>query len=301
MPDFKIIKPSVERIDEKDNLKRIELAGRVCYKSEKKITEGSARAFCDQILKRGHTSVLEHSNVLVAVPSGVAYDISEYCRKYHSETSKQPMLTFSSYILSYVLISGNVRAWRDVLSVQDRYTFAGDPLLDVVEDADYDLAQHTVDPKYLSQEDQQIHSRITLRITCDRGVSHELVRHRVMSFSQESTRYVNYGKRGYTFIEPWWWDHMGHEMQDLLKWGMQYSVDIYDEMIENGATAQLARAVLPNQIKTEVVVTATPAQWAEFLKLRMDKAAHPDMQRVAHLVHEALGDDVRIQEVESNV
>ena len=119
-----------------------------------------------------------------------------------------------------------------------------------------------------------------------------------MSFSQESTRYVNYGKRGYTFIEPWWWDHMGHAMLNLLEWAMQYSVDIYDEMIKNGATAQLARAVLPNQIKTEVVVTATPRQWAEFLKLRMDKAAHPDMQRVAHLVHEALGDDVRIQEKE---
>jgi thymidylate synthase (FAD) len=58
--------------------------------------------------------------------------------------------------------------------------------------------------------------------------------------------------------------------------------------------------VLPNQIKTEVVVTATPRQWAEFLRLRMDKAAHPDMQRVAHLVREALGDDVRIQEVDGD-
>lgn len=296
MPNFNIIKPSVERIDEQDNLKRIELAGRVCYKSEKKITEGSARAFCDQIIKRGHTSVLEHSNVVVAVPSGVAYDINEYCRKYHSETAKQPMLTFSSYILSYVLISGNVRAWRDVLGVQDRYTFAGDPLLAVVEDADYDLSQHTVDPKYLSEEDQQIHSRITLRIVCDRGVSHELVRHRVMSFSQESTRYVNYGKRGYTFIEPWWWEHQNGVIKHFMLSEMKHSVDVYQAMVEEGATPQLARAVLPNQIKTEVVVTATPRQWAEFLKLRLDKAAHPDMQRVAHLVQEALGEDVLSQD-----
>lgn len=300
MPNFNIIKPSVERIDEQDNLKRIELAGRVCYKSEKKITEGSARAFCDQIIKRGHTSVLEHSNVVVAVPGYVGDDISAYARRYHMRTGKQPMLTFTTYILGYLLISGNVRAWRDVLLTQDRYTFTGDPLLDVCEDADYDLCGHLVDPKYLDRNLREFHSRITLRITCDRGVSHELVRHRVMSFSQESTRYVNYGKRGYTFIEPWWWDHMGHEMQDLLKWGMQYSVDIYDEMIENGATAQLARAVLPNQIKTEVVVTATPRQWAQFLILRMSKAAHPDMQRVARLVRDALGDDVRILEVESN-
>lgn len=300
MPDFKIIKPSVERIDEKDNLKRIELAGRVCYKSEKKITEGSARAFCDQILERGHTSVLEHSNVLVVVPGHIGDDIAAYARRYHTLTGKQPMLTITSYILGYLLISGNVRAWRDVLLTQDRYTFAGDPLLDVCNDADYDLSEHLMDPMYLDPNLREIHSRITLRITCDRGVSHELVRHRVMSFSQESTRYVNYGKRGYTFIEPWWWDHMGNRMQSLMLEAMEDSVDIYSWMIREGATAQLARAVLPNQIKTEVVVTATPRQWAQFLKLRTDKAAHPDMQRVAHLVHEALGDDVRIQEVDGD-
>ena len=296
MPNFNIIKPSVERIDELDNLKRIELAGRVCYKSEKKITEGSARAFCDQIIKRGHTSVLEHSNVVVAVPGYVGDDISAYARRYHRDTGKQPMLTITTYILGYLLISGNVRAWRDVLSVQDRYTFAGDPLLDVCESADYDLSGHLVDPKYLDRNLREFHSRITLRITCDRGVSHELVRHRVMSFSQESTRYVNYGKRGYTFIEPWWWEHQNGVIKHFMLSEMKHSVNVYDAMISEGATAQLARAVLPNQIKTEVVVTATPRQWADFLKLRLDKAAHPDMQRVAHLVQEALGDDVRIQE-----
>ena len=118
-----------------------------------------------------------------------------------------------------------------------------------------------------------------------------------MSFSQESTRYVNYGKRGYTFIEPWWWDTMRGVMKHFMLSEMKHSVSVYEAMISEGATAQLARAVLPNQIKTEVVVTATPRQWAEFLKLRLDKAAHPDMQRVARLVQEALGDDVRIQEV----
>lgn len=297
MPDFKIIKPSVERIDEKDNLKRIELAGRVCYKSEKKITEGSARAFCDQIIARGHTSVLEHSNVCVAVPGRVGDDIAAYARRYQMDTGKQSMLTFTSYILGYLLISGNVRAWRDVLLTQDRYHFADDPLLNVCEDADYDLSQHRIVPEYLEPNQRELHSRITLRITCDRGVSHELVRHRVMSFSQESTRYVNYGKRGYTFIEPWWWEHQNGVIKHFMLSEMRHSVSVYDAMISEGATAQLARAVLPNQIKTEVVVTATPRQWAQFLELRMDKAAHPDMQRVAHLVREALGDDVRIPEV----
>ena len=297
MPNFNIIKPSVERIDEKDNLKRIELAGRVCYKSEKKITEGSARAFCDQILKRGHTSVLEHSNVILVVPNGISLDISSYARKYTNATGEQARLLFSPSYHQWVIISGNVRAWRDVLAYQDCYSFTGDPLLDVCEDADVDLTQYIVKPEWLSEAERELHTRITLRIVCDRGVSHELVRHRVMSFSQESTRYVNYGKRGYTFIEPWWWEHQNGVIKHFMISEMKHSVDVYQAMVEEGATPQLARAVLPNQIKTEVVVTATPRQWAEFLKLRMDKAAHPDMQRVAHLVREALGDDVRIQEV----
>ena len=113
-----------------------------------------------------------------------------------------------------------------------------------------------------------------------------------MSFSQESTRYLNYGKRGYTFIEPWWWEHQNGVIKHLMVSEMAHSIDVYQAMIDEGATPQLARAVLPNQIKTEVVVTATPLQWAEFLKLRLAEAAHPDMQRVAHLVRDALGDDV---------
>lgn len=297
MPDFKIIKPSVERIDEKDNLKRIELAGRVCYKSEKKITEGSARAFCERIIESDHTSVLEHSNVIVVVPNGMALDLSNHARRYTSETGEPARLMFSPSYQQWIIVSGNVRAWRDVLAYQDQYSFAGDPLLDMCEDADIDLSQYIVKPEWLSEAEREIHSRITLRIVCDRGVSHELVRHRVMSFSQESTRYVNYGKRGYTFIEPWWWDTMRGVMKHLMLSEMKHSVSVYEAMISEGATAQLARAVLPNQIKTEVVVTATPRQWAQFLILRMSKAAHPDMQRVAHLVREALGDDVRIPEV----
>ena len=297
MPNFNIIKPSVERIDEKDNLKRIELAGRVCYKSEKRITEDSARAFCDQILKRGHTSVLEHSNVITLVSNGICNDIAGYMRDYHLATGKQPMLTISSAGYNWMIISGNVRAWRDVLMVQNKYSFIGDPLLNVCNDADVDLSRYVCDAKHMTEEQRAIHSRITLRIICDRGVSHEIVRHRVMSFSQESTRYVNYGKRGYTFIEPWWWEHQNGVIKHFMLSEMKHSISVYDAMIGEGATPQLARAVLPNQIKTEVVVTATPRQWEAFLALRLDKAAHPDMQRVAHLVQEALGDDVRILEV----
>ena len=292
MPNFNTIKPSVVRIDEKDNLKRIELAGRVCYKSEKKITEGSARAFCEQILKRGHTSVLEHSNVIVKVPRHVFDWIHSAMTLYEDATSKKALLCYEHVNnLSEVVVSGNVRAWYEVLRRgSSTLGFAGDPLLGA-EDLE-DLTPYLISADELPDDMRWWHDRITLRIVCDRGVSHELVRHRVMSFSQESTRYVNYGKRGYTFIEPWWWDHQNGVIKHYMLTNMQHSVDVYQLMIDEGATPQLARAVLPNQIKTEVVITATPLQWAEFLKLRLDKAAHPDMQRIAHLVRDALGDDV---------
>lgn len=291
MPSFNIIKPSVERIDEKDNLKRIELAGRVCYKSEKKITEGSARAFCDQIIKRGHTSVLEHSNVIVRVPDSLAVKILDARYLYKQVTQKTSMIDIDTRKSDQWLVSGNMRAWYETLSIGSSVlTFSGHPLLDV-NDLD-NLAPYVISEEDLTDEERLNHSRITLRIVCDRGVSHELVRHRVMSFSQESTRYVNYGKRGYTFIEPWWWEHQSGVLKDYMLHNMQHSAEVYQLMIGVGATPQLARAVLPNQIKTELVITATPVQWAEFLRLRMDKAAHPDMQRIAHMVRDALGDDV---------
>ena len=298
MPNFTIIKPSVEKIDVKDNLKRIELAGRVCYKSEKKITEESALDFCTKILQRGHTSVLEHSNVIVKIPGSLWSLMESVMALYQIKTHKRPMLTTQTLVTRERIISGNVRAWRDVLEATIVHpSFSRDPLLNVDGDMELDLSDYVINEDELTDKQRQIHSRITLRITCDRGVSHELVRHRVMSFSQESTRYVNYGKRGYTFIEPWWWQDQNGVIKHYMLANMQHSVDVYQCMIDEGATPQLARAVLPNQIKTEVVVTATPLQWAEFLKLRLDKAAHPDMQRIAHLVQDALGDDVRSQEV----
>ena len=290
MPNFNIIKPSVERIDEKDNLKRIELAGRVCYKSEKKITDESALDFCTRILQRGHTSVLEHSNVIVRMPKQIGSCIIDAMRFYEHKTKKIAYLKYSYRPDGTMIISGNVRAWREVLEAFKIFSFCDHPLLDI--GGGQDLTSYVISEDELTDDERQIHSRITLRIICDRGVSHELVRHRVMSFSQESTRYVNYGKRGYTFIEPWWWEDQNGVLKEAMRNEMRHSVWTYNYMINQGATPQLARAVLPNQIKTEVVVTATPAQWAEFLKLRLDKAAHPDMQRIAHLVQDALDDEI---------
>lgn len=186
---MKVIKAGHEiltPIDGDEILKHIELCGRVCYKSEDKITPESAKTFVANILKRGHESVLEH------------YDIS-------------------------------------------------------------------------------------VRFICDRGVSHEIVRHRIASYSQESTRYVNYsaGKYGgdIAFIKPCFWSE---DSPHLAAWerAMKCAEEIYNLMIENGCTPQEARSVLPNSLKTEIICTMNLREWRHFFKLRTAKAAHPQMREV---------------------
>lgn len=194
---MKTMKPYAEVITPIDGdaiLKHIELCGRVCYKSEDKITSDSAKKFISGIIKRGHESVLEHYS-------------------------------------------------------------------------------------------------LTVRFVCDRGVSHEIVRHRIASYSQESTRYCNYGNDdgGCTFIEPCFWD--GYEppispmpkAEQLMRWkhAMQRAECTYRSMINVGASPQEARSVLPNSLKTEVIMTANLREWRHFFRLRTAKAAHPQMREVA--------------------
>lgn len=126
------------------------------------------------------------------------------------------------------------------------------------------------------------HYNISVRIVCDRGVSHEIVRHRIASYSQESTRYCNYGKADeITVIEPpqmdvftrqLWWD------------AMAACENSYLAMLKCGATPQIARSVLPNSLKTELVMTANLREWRHFFKLRASPAAHPQMREVASMI-----------------
>ena len=119
------------------------------------------------------------------------------------------------------------------------------------------------------------HYSFTVRFVCDRGVSHELVRHRIASYSQESTRYCNYGKKGVTFIKP-----IDNKDDAVWEFAMHNAEMTYLRMIDNGYTPQEARAVLPNSLKTEVVMTANLREWRTVLKQRTSKAAHPEMRRL---------------------
>lgn len=150
------------------------------------------------------------------------------------------------------------------------------------------------------------HASVTFRMICDRGVTHELVRHRIASYSQESTRYVNYNKKEIEFIYPFWYDKVPNETIDFndltheerkyrcMWWAMNAAAneaeENYECMISAGATPQEARAVLPNMLKTDIVVTMNMREIRHFIKLRAAKAAHPDIRILAKaLFYELLG------------
>lgn len=194
---MRIIKPSFEILDKVDGiemLKKIEIAGRTCYKSEDKITEDSCKKFVKSVIDNGHHSVLEHE-------------------------------------------------------------------------------------------------KISVKVICDRGVTHEIVRHRLASYSQESTRYCNYSKDKFggelTFIEPCFWGS-GQE-PDNSKRRLWFELlnrveKSYLELIELGALPQEARSVLPNSLKTEIVMTCNLREWRHFFTLRTSSKAHPQMQEIAKMM-----------------
>lgn len=187
---MRVVKAGYEILDELNGveiLKKIERVARVCYKSEDKITEGSAEKMVKALIKRGHEAMLEH------------------------------------------------------------YSFS-------------------------------------VKFIVDRGVSHEIVRHRVASFAQESTRYCNYGKSGdVVFIKPLFWENGSIEYNEWAS-ACEMAESYYLSLLELKATPQEARSVLPNSLKTEVVMTANLREWRHFFKLRavgVTGAPHPQMREVA--------------------
>lgn len=127
------------------------------------------------------------------------------------------------------------------------------------------------------------HSSLAVRFIVDRGVSHELVRHRIASFAQESTRYCNYSKNKFgneiTVIEPCFF-LQGTPEYSMWKKAMHAAEEAYFYLIESGHSPQEARSVLPNSLKTEVCITANYREWRNFFKLRVADAAHPQMREV---------------------
>ena len=131
------------------------------------------------------------------------------------------------------------------------------------------------------------HVSITARVICDRGVTHEIVRHRLASYSQESTRYCNYSSDKFgneiTVIKPCFWEEKDPKYITWM-YAAQVAERVYFDLLNAGATPQEARSVLPNSLKTEIVMTMNFREWRHFFKLRCSSAAHPQMREVANIL-----------------
>lgn len=299
---MKIINAQASVLVENDPIKKIEKCGRVCYKSEDKITEDSAEKFVANIIKRGHEAVLEHASFIFQVSYNVYEDIRE---KVMFVENRYPVKMYLRFTDSdgYV-VSGNVRAWRDF------FCFAGVPpyMNDFVEANPILFPEFKIDSPFnlkggkwsirqisanelVSTYHRLVHEDVSVKFICDRGVTHEIVRHRPASFCQESTRYCNYrnGKFGgeITVIKPCFFKENSTR---YLNWfvACESAETAYNAILEDGGTPQEARDVLPNSLKTELIMTAPLMEWCHFFNLRMSPAAHPQMQEVASYAYDAM-------------
>jgi thymidylate synthase (FAD) len=301
---MKLIKPSFTIIEQGPGLegiyRQIELAGRTCYKSEDKITPTSAKEFVDRMIKSGHGAMLEHGTVYLHMEfdSKKAYFDDELALKYHDDP--------------------HTKAFRvrdvDTDPQGKQHAYITTNLRVLVENEWLD------DLKYLCEPTEYHEKRYTVKFTCDRGVTHEFVRHRVFSFAQESTRYCNYSKDKFggevTFILPPWLDENDPNLHRKANYAvdeygeclteyyyriyekganegmyvnthqtfavaLQTAENLYFSLLENGWKAQEARAVLPNAVKAELVMTGFISDWQHFFELRCASTAHPQARELA--------------------
>lgn len=270
---MRLIKSKVELIHQgnsiEDIYRHIELCGRVCYKSEDKITPDSAKEFVDRMIKSGHGAMLEHGTVYLTIPLQ-----SEEFRKY--------IMNPYSKVVAVTLDNDDSNAY-----ITTNYRV-------LVENNWLDDLQYMCEPTEFHEK------RITVKWTCDRVTGESFLRHRVFSFARESTRYCNYSRDKFgnelTFIIPSWlsWDEQVIHRGDFEKSGsgsedsklfidlLLNSEDCYLSLLEEGWKPQEARQVLPFCIKSPLIMTGFRSDWDHFFELRCAKNAHPDAQKLAN-------------------
>lgn len=299
---MKIINAQASVLVENDPIKKIEKCGRVCYKSEDKITEDSAEKFVANIIKRGHEAVLEHASFIFEFSRSVYEDLIEKVKFVETHYPVKMYLRFTD-AYGYI-VSGNVRAWRDFFWFAGVPPYMGDfvktnPILfpEFKDDITFSRKKGEWNISQISTNDlvftyqRLVHEDVSVKFICDRGVTHEIVRHRPASFCQESTRYCNYsnGKFGgeITVIKPCFFKENSAR---YLNWfvACESAETAYNAILEDGGTPQEARDVLPNSLKTEIIMTANLMEWCHFFNLRMSPAAHPQMREVASYAYDAM-------------
>ena len=280
---MKLIKPSVEIWQQAPGMsgiyQQIERCARVCYKSEDKIGEGTAEKMVQMLMERGHTAMLEHGTIYLDIPHD--------CNKLIGDEQRYINNPYSIVNEGEVIYDNVSHETHYYITTNCRVLYENDWLDDL---------------QYLCEPIEFHEKRVTVHFICDRGISHELVRHRVFSFAQESTRYCNYSKDKFgkelTFIIPCWTnipegDYGSRVFPKIVQRGWhdgvsqifinncRYSEEAYLYLLEESWTPQQARSVLPNSLKTEVCMTGFKGDWDRFFDLRCAQAAHPQMRELA--------------------
>lgn len=275
---MKFVDPNAEIIDIQDPLERIERIGRICYKSEDKIGPGTAKKFVDTLIKRNHFAMLEHA-------------VQHYIVNAHGLNQ---LINIPGIIVSNI----GLETWLVTVSLSHLYNPMYNkiwPIVDMRTVFESDLGTYTIvnvlplDTLDEYRHEFCKHELISILFTCDRGVSHELVRHRC-AVAQSSTRYCNYADDKFgseiqvvvpsTFAD---WDESSRACWTAAT---NASEQCYLAMIENGRKPQEARSVLNNSLATQVVLSMTPERWEHFFDLRSrgtTGAPHPDMKVVADI------------------
>jgi thymidylate synthase (FAD) len=278
---------------------KVETIGRVCYKSEDNIGEGTYDKFISTLIKRGHNAMLEHATFTVLVSDALYYSISKLNPKYLNLSSGREKDGSTRCI-----ISGSVRGFKELYLKENKNTrvlllinnlrkkypifFQDIPMEKhgaVVSEGNAFVRsilshQQIVNLPY---EEQKLHRFVTVKFIVNRGVSHEIVRHRPASYAQSSTRYCNYSHDKFgselNLIDPLFYP-------DGLKrfiWKLSCRLDqlFYNILVKRlGSTPQEARDILPNALQTELYMTANVGEWEHFFSLRIPKDAHPSMREV---------------------
>lgn len=316
---MRIVDASVSEIDEVNPIKKIELVGRVCYKSEDARAEGTDIKMYSNLVQRGHTAMLEHATFVFELSKDLFVQVVNF------EISQPKNLSGKNLFLNHTMerigdsdyrciISGNLRGINEsgispllwaLYTENPRYVYTiSDSTMKDSFEAMKDVFGKNIrimsgdEVKNLPYSERLFHEYHTLKFITDRGVSHEIVRHRPASYAQESTRYCNYSKDKFgkeiSVLRPCFFKE-GSVQMDVWESAMMSAEKNYFALLDVGATPQEARTALPTNTKTEIVMTACNWEWRHFLNLRSlgtTGAPHPQMKEVADMAMNVLKDRV---------
>lgn len=301
---MKLIESNVEYIPQAEGLegiyRQIEIAGRTAYKSEDKITEGSAKKFVDMLIRNKHYAALEHGTVyLIECCSKDQRLPSVFERLPYTKINAVKDSEDKNSTIQY-MITTNMRVYQEYC-MKDSSMNA--------------VMQNNCEYQYFVNPTEHHEKRYTFKFTCSRAIAQELTRHRVFSFLMESQRYVNYSKdrfgKDITFIKPEWLNFNitdipeNMELNFLAKQydtndtsqcfveSLVHSKHTYMSLLRRGCSPQIARDVLPNATKTELVMTGFASDWRNLLDIRLFEKTgkvHPEMQELMGKLTSAMSD-----------